>query len=239
MCIRDSRTGRPRWVQVVGRALPGPDGRPSRVVGVSLDVTESREAEERQLLLIREVDHRAKNALAVALSVVQLAPRDVPPEVFAGAIIGRIAAMARTHSLLADRRWEGAELRTLAEAEIAAHAGHVRLDGPAVKLVPDAAQPVAMLLHELATNAAKHGALSAPAGSVAVRWTRDIDGDLLLHWRECGGPKLSGPPSRVGFGSRLLSSVVERQLRGHVSFDWSDPAGLTVDLRLPARHVAA
>jgi PAS domain S-box-containing protein len=237
--VRSPRTGRLRWVHLAGRVLPGPDGKPARVVGVSLDVTEVREAEERQRLLMREVDHRAKNALAVALSVVQLAPRDVPPEIFAGAVIGRIAAMARTHSLLADQRWQGADLRALAEAELATHADHVVLDGPAVRLVPDAAQPVAMLLHELATNAAKHGALSVVPGMVRVQWRREPAGDLLLSWEERGGPMLAGAPSRAGFGSRLLSSLVERQLGGRVVFDWSDPAGLSVEVRLPARHLAA
>ncbi len=237
--VRDARTGRPRWVQVVGRALPGPDGRPARVVGVSLDVTESRDVEERQRLLMREVDHRAKNALAVALSVVQLAPRDVPPDVFASAVTGRIAAMARTHSLLAAQRWEGAELRALAEAELATHAGHVRLEGPAVRLTPDAAQPVAMLLHELATNAAKHGALSSASGAVSLRWWHEPAGDLLLRWEERGGPPVGGPPARTGFGSRLLGSLVERQLGGTATFHWSDPAGLAVDVRLPSRHLAA
>jgi two-component sensor histidine kinase len=237
--VRDGRTGRLRWVHLAGRMLPGVDGRPARVVGVSIDVTEVREAEERQRLLMREVDHRAKNALAVALSVVQLAPRDVPPEIFAGAVIGRIAAMARTHSLLADHRWEGADLRALAEAELATHADHVVLDGPAVRLVPDAAQPVAMLLHELATNAAKHGALSAVPGMVRVRWQREPAGALVLSWQEHGGPMLAGAPSRAGFGSRLLSSLVERQLGGRVTFDWSDPAGLSVEVRLPARQIAA
>jgi PAS domain S-box-containing protein len=237
--IRRADDGAVRWLQVFGRALPGPDGRPARVVGISLDVTERREAEERQALLMREVDHRAKNALAVALSVVQLAPRDVPPEAFAAAVTGRIAAMARAHSLLAAERWAGADLRDLAEGELAVHAGHVRLDGPRVMLTPGAAQPVAMLLHELATNAAKHGALSVPGGTVELRWSSGPpEGALHLTWRERGGPPLAGPPARGGFGARLLASLAGRQLGGEVSFDWSDPAGLSVALRIPARHTA-
>lgn len=236
--LRRADTGALRWVQLVGRALPGPDGRPARVVGISLDVTASREAEQRQALLMREVDHRAKNALAVALSVVQLAPRDLPPDAFAAAVTGRISAMARTHSLLAAERWAGAELRMLAEGELAAHAGHVALDGPQLRLTPDAAQPVAMLLHELATNAAKHGALSVAGGTIALSWRLDDDGALSLRWRERGGPPLAGVPLRLGFGSRLLTSLAERQLGGAVAFDWSDAAGLEVTFRLPARHLA-
>ena len=236
--IRRGDDGAVRWMQVVGRALPGPDGRPARVIGVTLDVTASREAEERQALLMREVDHRAKNALAVALSVVQLAPRDLPPEGFAAAVTGRIAAMARAHSLLAAERWSGAELRTLASAEMAAHEDRVCLEGPPLRLTADAAQPVAMLLHEMATNAAKHGALSAPGGQVTLSWR--LAGDALeLRWLERGGPALAGRPERAGFGSRLLTALAQRQLGGTVAFDWSEGEGLDVTFRLPLRHLAA
>lgn len=233
--IRRADTGEIRWIEVQGRVLPGPDGRPRRIVGVALDITERRAAEERQALLMREVDHRAKNALAVALSVVQLAPRDVPAEAFAAGVTARIAAMARTHSLLAAEGWAGAELRSLIEPEVRAYAGHVALAGPALRISAAAAQPLAMLLHELATNAAKHGALSAPGGQVALCWTLDAE-SLRLVWRERGGPPLAGPPGRLGFGSRLLVSLAERQLGGRVTLDWSDPAGLVAELTIPARH---
>jgi PAS domain S-box-containing protein len=237
--IRRADDGAVRWLMVSGRALPGPDGRPVRVVGVSLDITERRAAEERQALLMREVDHRAKNALAVALSVVQLAPRDLPPEVFAAGVTGRIAAMARAHSLLAAERWAGADLGSLAAGELAAHDGHVQLGGPRVMLAPAAAQPVTMLLHELATNAAKHGALSCAGGTVEIAWRLDpADGALRLTWRERGGPPISGPPARTGFGARLLASLARRQLGGEASFDWSDPAGLVVSLRIPAAQLS-
>jgi len=235
--IRRADTGEIRWIQALGRALRGPDGRPVRMVGVSLDITARRAAEERQVLLMREVDHRAKNALAVALSIVQLAPRDVPAEAFAAGVTARIAAMARTHSLLASEGWAGADLATLVEAELAAYAGHVETAGPRLRVSAGAAQPLAMLLHELATNAAKHGALSAPEGRVSLVWSREADA-LSLVWRERGGPMLAGPPSRSGFGSRLLVSLAERQLGGSVALDWSDPAGLTATLVLPARHLA-
>jgi PAS domain S-box-containing protein len=235
--IRRADTGEIRWIQALGRPLRGPDGRPVRIVGVSLDITERRAAEERQALLMREVDHRAKNALAVALSIVQLAPRDVPAEAFAAGVTARIAAMARTHSLLASEGWVGADLATLVEAELAAYAGHVETAGPPLRISAGAAQPVAMLLHELATNAAKHGALSASEGRISLAWSREAEA-LRLVWRERGGPTLAGPPSRSGFGSRLLVSLAERQLGGSVALAWSDPAGLTATLVLPARHLA-
>jgi PAS domain S-box-containing protein len=235
--IRRADTGEIRWIQALGRPLRGPDGRPVRIVGVSLDITDRRAAEERQALLMREVDHRAKNALAVALSIVQLAPRDVPAEAFAAGVTARIAAMARTHSLLASEGWAGADLATLVEAELAAYAGHVETEGRPLRISAGAAQPVAMLLHELATNAAKHGALSAPDGRVALAWSREAEA-LRIVWRERGGPRLAGPPARTGFGSRLLVSLAERQLGGSVALDWSDPEGLTATLVLPARHLA-
>ena len=238
--IRRADTGDIRWLQVFGRALPGPDGRPARVIGVSLDVTERREAEERQVLLMREVDHRAKNALAVALSVVQLAPQNVSPQSFAAGVAGRIAAMSRAHSLLAAERWAGADLGDLIEGELAVHAGHFSLEGPHLRLVAAAAQPVTMLLHELATNAAKHGALACPGGRLALSWEVDQSDGLAVRllWREQGGPRLAGPPVHAGFGSRLLASLARQQLGGSVRLDWSDPAGLTVTLRIPWRHVA-
>jgi PAS domain S-box-containing protein len=236
--IRRADTGAIRWLQVFGRVLSGPDGRPARVIGVSLDVTERREAEERQALLAREVDHRAKNALAVALSVVQLAPRDAPPGEFAAAVTERIAAMARAHSLLAESGWSGADLGTLAEGELAAHAGHVTLAGPKLRLAAGAAQPVAMLLHELAANAARHGALSRPGGSVALTWETTGCGALRLVWRETGGPEIAGPPTRSGFGSRLVASLTKRQLGGTASFDWNHAAGLVVTVKVPAAQLA-
>jgi two-component sensor histidine kinase len=197
---------------------------------------ERRQAEQQRALLMRELDHRAKNVMAVALSLVRLTPREDAAR-FAAAVEGRIAAMARAHSLLAGGRWGGASRRSLAEGELHGMLGRVRLTGPAVRLAADAVQPVAMLLHELATNAAKHGALSLPEGRVALGWefTAPEEG-LRLSWRESGGPAVAEPPARRGFGSRLLVSLAERQLGGLLEFDWR-PEGLAVTLTLPARHV--
>ncbi|RZI71327.1 MAG: PAS domain S-box protein [Pseudomonas sp.] len=220
--------GTPRWWDVMIAPMPSSNGM-IRLVAVSRDVTERRKAEEQQALLIREVDHRAKNALAVALSLVRLAPRDDANK-FAAGVEGRIAAMARAHSLLAKGRWHGADLRTLAEGELAAHTGRVTFAGPPARLAADAAQPIAMLLHELATNAAKYGALALPEGRLDLSWDfGGAEGALRLRWTERGGPSLEGAPTRRGFGSRLLSSLAERQLGGKLDFDWS-PTGLRLSL---------
>ncbi|ONG57246.1 hypothetical protein BKE38_04705 [Pseudoroseomonas deserti] len=195
-----------------------------------------RESEARQALLMREVDHRAKNALAVALSLVRLAPRDVPPANFAASAEGRIAAMARAHSLLARESWDGASLRAVAEGELAAHAERVVLEGPPIRLAATAVQPLAMLLHELVTNAARHGALSTPGGHVVLDWERpEGEAVLRLVWSERGGPPLLVPPAQQHFGGRLIRQLAERQLGGALHVEWRT-AGLRLTLRLPARH---
>ncbi|MGK7862327.1 HWE histidine kinase domain-containing protein [Falsiroseomonas sp. E2-1-a4] len=192
-----------------------------------------RQDDERRMLLVREVDHRAKNALAVALSVVRLTPNDVAPEHFAASVEGRVAAMARAHSLLAQDAWSGADLRTLAEEELAPHAGRIQFAGASTHLPPEAVQPMAMLLHELATNAVKHGALSSPEGQVALSWeVGDGDGGLRLSWAERGGPAVAGPPVTRRFGTRLIAQLADRQLHGRSNFDWR-AEGLHFALSLP------
>ncbi|MGG5819823.1 HWE histidine kinase domain-containing protein [Falsiroseomonas sp. HW251] len=224
-----------RWLLSRGRVLDGQAGKV--MIGVSLDITERRRAEERLVLLAREVDHRAKNALAVVQSALRLTPRqDV--EAYAGAVEGRVSALARAQTLLAADRWTGAELRSLLEGELAPFLGgsqRVDLAGPSVVLPPGATQAIAMTVHELATNAVKHGALSVPDGRVSVSWS--VAGEVLrLHWAEAGGPRLDGPPMRQGFGSRVLDSTVRGQLGGAVSRSWSD-TGLVCDLEIPLRRL--
>ena len=218
-------------------ALHDEAGRLRGFAKVARDVTERRRAEEMRALLAREVDHRAKNVLAVALSLLRLTPRDDAAR-FAASVEGRIAAMARAHSLLATGGWKGAELHALAEGELAAHAGQVSLAGPCLSLAPDAVQPVAMLLHELATNAAKYGALGRAGGHVALHWAREAEGGLRLDWRESGGPAVAAPGGRRGFGSRLMATLVGQQLGGEIVFDWR-PDGLQCRITLPARRLQA
>ena len=134
----------------------GEAGQPRLLRGVNYDITERRRAEERQMLLAREVDHRAKNALAVVQSLVRLTRAERPAE-FARALEGRIAALARAQTLLANERWTAGGLRPLLKEELAAYlpTGQVTLAGPAVMLEVDAVQPLSLCLHQLATNAAK------------------------------------------------------------------------------------
>ena len=217
--------------------------------GIMRDISARKADEARRKLLAREVDHRAKNALAVVQSVVRLTPRD-EPRAFAAAVEARVAALGRVHSLLAEGGWSGADLRAVAERELAPHATHppgggetaVTLDGPPVPLAPAAVQPLAMVLHELATNAAKHGALSVPSGSVEVRWwvgrRTGEDGSLRLRWTEAGGPPVAGAPSRRGFGTRVIDATIRGQLGGTVERRWVQ-AGLTVEIAVPLARAAA
>lgn len=226
--------GSMRWVQIRGRGTYHEAG--MRMAGITLDMTERRQAEERQALLMQEVDHRAKNMLAVVLAMVRLTPM-VSRDSFVQTIEGRIAALARAHTLLARSRWEGAELRQLVHEEIAPYANSVNAAGPSILLVPEAAQAFAMVLHELATNAAKHGALSLPGGTVSIRWALVDDGRrLTVEWNEQGGPPITAAPTRRGFGTLVIRQNMEHQLAGKVEIVW-DPEGLQVAMNVPQNAV--
>lgn len=213
-----------RWMASRGAVVEtDPHGEPLTLAGIARDITESRQVAERQALLAREVDHRAKNVLAVVQAALRLTKAaDLPS--YIRAIEGRVAALARTQTLLAENQWNGAMLGLLLQGEIAPFAGDQRatLEGPAVALTPALAQALAMAIHELATNAVKHGALSTLSGRVRVAWhvTGDAPGRLHLEWSETGGPTLDGAPARRGFGSRVLEATLCGQLGGQVSLDW-------------------
>lgn len=240
--VVDAR-GRIRWVVARGRCYHDLSGQPARFPGVVIDITARKEGEERQALLAHEVDHRAKNALAVAQSVVALT-RAEDPAAFRAAVSGRITALARAHTLLARESWKGASLSAVLEAELAPYQhkaedggrGSIHVAGPEVELAPAAVQPLAMTLHELTTNAAKHGALSVPGGEVDVEWRRSPSGGLLLSWHERGGPPVAGPPTRRGFGATLIEATMRRQLGGEMRLDWR-PEGLWAEMELPAVHL--
>ncbi|MBL6079055.1 PAS domain-containing protein [Belnapia sp. T18] len=211
-------------------------GRALRLSGISRDVSERREAEQRRLLLMREVDHRAKNVLAVVQSVLRLTRRD-RPESYMATVEARVAALARAHTLLAEKGWVGADLRLIAERELSGcPPGAVRMEGPPLAIGAGAVQPLAMVLHELATNAVKHGAASAPAGRIILAWRLEED-ELRLDWTERGGPPVKAPSGR-GFGTRMLDAVLRGQLGGRLAMDWA-PGGLECHIALPAARVVA
>ena len=241
--------GRWIWIESHGRVVerdPG-TGRPRRLAGTSQDITERKEAEARQTLLAREVDHRAKNALAVVTAALRLTPRH-DPEYFASVVEGRVAALARAHALLAKGRWSGAPLRALIEGELTPFLGRgpdgpqATIEGPPLLLHAAAVQSFSMLLHELATNAAKHGALSVQQGRLHISWevhTAERGGECLhFHWTERGGPALPSPPRRRGFGTSLIEATVQHNLGGETETRW-DAEGLSWTARVSLADIVA
>jgi len=224
---------RVRWVAAKGKGLFNAEGRCVRALGTAIDITARKEAEERLHLLMREVDHRANNLLAVVQGTVSLSQAGDAARL-KEVIAGRVQALARAHQLLSDARWAGASLKRLVEEELLAFQlgddTRVRVIGEDVSLSPAAAQSIAMALHELATNAAKYGALSAPDGRVEIAWS--VQGErLALRWSERGGPPVR-PPSRKGLGSTILSRAVSGAVGGDTRLDWR-PEGLVCEIELP------
>lgn len=229
--------GEVRWCVGTAAATVDPGGRVVRVSGVTVDITERKRAEERQNLLAREVDHRAKNALALAQSIVRLTRAD-EIKAYVSAVEGRINALARVHTILSLSSWQGAELSKLIEEELAPYSlgGQIKLAGPEVQLPPATAQTLALALHELFTNSAKYGALSTRSGRLAIGWKAEND-LLVLTWEETGGPLVRTPKSR-GFGTRSLLASVESQLGGQAQFDWRSE-GLLCRLDVPLTRKSA
>jgi two-component sensor histidine kinase/DNA-binding response OmpR family regulator len=223
--------GEIRWC--IGTAAASVDGvgQVKRVSGVTIDITDRKEADERQVLLAREVDHRARNALAVIQSIIRLTHAK-SVEDYVQAIEGRIKALARAHTLLSDSRWDGADLGMLVNEELAPYriGDKIKFGGPNVSLQPATAQGLALALHELATNAAKHGALSSQAGEINLDWQLQ-GGTLTLHWVESGGPHIA-PPSTSNFGLKVILASMEQQLGGSAAFNW-DSKGLRCVLSIP------
>jgi PAS domain S-box-containing protein len=219
------------------------DGRITGTLSSGDDITEQRLARDREQLLAQEIDHRAKNLLAVVQSVVQLTRAD-DIRAFKTAVTGRIQSLARTHGLLAASRWEGADLKQLVADELApydrADTKRVSIVGPALQLTPAAAQALALVIHELATNSAKYGALSVDTGGLRIGWNRPEPGPpsiLAFTWIEEGGPPVTRPERR-GFGSVVLHTSVERQLGGAVTLDWRTE-GLRCSIEVPAAEAIA
>ncbi|WP_043342269.1 sensor histidine kinase [Belnapia moabensis] len=236
------------WMETYGGTVERDpaSGLPLRIAGVARDVTERKAAEARQWLLMREVDHRAKNALAVVQAAVRLAPK-ADAAGFAAAVEGRVAAIARAQGLLTETGWSGTGLRMLVERSLAAFASPEgasqevpwTLAGPPVELTAAATQPLSLALHELATNATKYGALSVPGGRLVLTWQLDQAAGLLrLRWEEHGGPPLAGAPAHSGFGSRVIRSGIEHQLHGQTTMRWATE-GLACDIAVPLAQAVA
>jgi two-component sensor histidine kinase len=188
------------------------------------DITQQKRNQEQIATLAREAEHRSKNLLATVQATVMLSQSDTS-EGLKQAIEGRIRALANVHSLFVQTRWIGADLTTIATQELAPYSENnqrrVRMDGPPVLLA------IAVTLHELATNAAKYGALSVANGQVDLKWSHDAGGRLHLRWTETGGPKVQ-EPTRKGFGGRIIERMLQS---GKTRFDWR-AEGLVCEITL-------
>jgi PAS domain S-box-containing protein len=198
------------------------------------DITERKRSEAQISTLAREAEHRAKNLLSNVRAMVQLSQADTPAGL-KEAIAGRIEALANVHSLFVNSRWTGAELASLVKQELSPYSrdGEMRtqIDEPTVMLKPDLPQAIAVALHELATNAAKYGALSVANGQVCVEWSRTADGQLVLRWTEAGGPPVK-PPTRRGFGTSVMESMIRDGMKGRAQLDWR-AEGLACEIAVP------
>ena len=197
------------------------------------EIAERKSAEARLTTLAGEVDHRAKNMLGLVQAMVRLTKAGTLDD-YVAALLGRINALAHAHTLLSGSRWTGADLRQIVEDELAPYRRDdlpVTVSGPAVRLALAAAQPIAVALHELATNAVKYGALSAAKGQLSVRWMIGADRWLELTWSETGGPSVQAP-QRSGFGTAAVSRMIKLQLGGEIHMDWRE-TGLVCTIRIP------
>ncbi|HEX2255298.1 MAG TPA: PAS domain S-box protein [Afifellaceae bacterium] len=236
----DAVAERPDGTRVPFLPFPTPlrddNGKLLGAVNMLVDITERKQAEESQALLIRELAHRVKNTLAVILSMARQSLRGAPANGFGESFLGRLQALARAHEVLFAADWRGAELGALAREQVAPLASEaperLRIDGPRVVLPPSHATALGLLLHELATNASKYGALSTDSCSVEMRWRLNGSNGtqhVVIDWIEFNGPAVS-PPLRQGLGSRLIQEGVPG-----ASVDWRfapDGVRCTIDLAL-------
>jgi PAS domain S-box-containing protein len=234
--------GELRWIFGRGRTVRDGQGRPVRYSGVDIDITERKRAEEHVRLLMNELNHRANNLLTVIQALAHQTANSVDAKAFAQRLSQRITGLAASNSLLVSGKWQGVELATLVRSQLAPFVAdleaRVALDGPSIRLIPAAAQAIGMALHELATNAVKHGALSGNGGRLAIAWSageRAADATFRITWSERGGPPVARP-QRTGFGRTVMERMIAQQLGGTAELDFA-PAGLVWRFACPADRV--
>src|SRR6516165_12733706 len=205
--VRQRKHGSLIWVSLTISPVKNVEGKIIGASKIARDITEQKRTGDQIATLAREAEHRSKNLLANVQAMVNLSQADAVAD-FKKAIGGRIHALANVHSLFVATRWIGAELSTIAGYELAPYSTsgdkRVRIDGPQVLLEPDTAQAVAVILHELATNAVKYGALSTPNGDIDLKWSHEANGRLNLRWI---GPTVESP-TRRGFGRRVIEQMI-------------------------------
>jgi len=237
--------GEVRWILSRGRMLyeiVNGELKPARVLGTILDITDRRRGEEIRQLLVQELNHRVKNLFAMTNGMVALTARTAQtPKQMAQALRGRIEALARAHELIhpaitgSEPKDGETSIDGIVRAILAPHvsqdaSSQMILEGPPMRIGPKAATVLTLVLHELATNAAKYGALSVPEGHLRIAWTGSAT--LTLLWQEENGPRVQNVPGAEGFGSKLVRRSVTDQLGGAIAYDWR-PEGLQVRIELP------
>ena len=235
--------GRTRWIESRALVSYDGDGRPTRIIGVNIDMTERKRAEEQQNLLVAELDHRVKNVLATVAAVAsRTSEHSSSTRDFIEGLDHRLQSMAEAHSLLSRNRWRGVSLADLVDQELAPYAtsGKVMVEGTAVCLTAAATQAMALVLHELATNAAKYGALSTPQGQVSVRWDVRSNGvmpsSLRLEWNEQGGPVVV-VPVQTGYGTSVIRDLIPYELGGAVEYELARE-GTRCTLEIPGKWLS-
>ena len=219
--VRQRKHGSLIFVSLTVSPVKNVEGKIVGASKIARDITEQKRNQEQIATLAREAEHRSKNLLTSVQAAVNLSKSDTP-EGLKQAIEGRIRALANVHSLFVETRWIGAELSAIATQELAPYSGkdetRLRIEGPQVLLEPNAAQAIAVTLHELTTNCIKYGALSVAKGQIDLTWSHEADGRLILRWTEFGGPMVQRP-THHGFGSRVIERMIG-QLKGKAHFDW-------------------
>lgn len=231
--------GAERWLQSSGARIGDGTLGGARFVGVSFDITERKRGEEHMLLLINELNHRVKNTLAIVQGIAkQSFSGSADPAMSLAAFEGRISALASAHDILTRENWAPSSLSALIHEVLAPHLDRpsaFHLSGPPITVPPKTAVTLALALHELATNATKHGALASPDGLIRISWRIDADDRevprLIFEWRETGGPTVL-PPKRRGFGTRMIERGLAAELNGVVTIDFA-PSGLICTLEAP------
>jgi len=234
--------GTRRWLTSKGRVYQRDGaGKPLVMMGIHLDVTETREAAEHQRMLLLELNHRVKNTLAMIQSLARQTLRQSPdPQDFIEAFSGRLRTLSDSHALLSDRDWSGIGLAELVQMQVADNLdlaiGQLRISGPTVSLPPDHALGLGLILHELTSNAVRFGALSVPGGQVLIDWEeRQGPGRWIdLVWREIGGPAIPGPVE-YGLGAHLIERSLAKVLDSSVDLSFP-PAGVEARISFPLPH---
>ena len=232
--------GEVRWIEARSLITYDAAGHACRMLGVYIDITERRQAEDHKSLLIAELDHRVKNILA-CVAVIARHTRDATKSMddFLKLLDGRLHSLANTHALLSRNRWHGVSLAELVRGELAPwmQDGNTLIDGPDIVLTAEATQPVSMVLHELATNATKYGAFSSGHGRISVRWRRhshcDARSKLVLEWQEAGGPSVCAANSH-GYGTSVIQNLIPYELGGTVDYELARE-GVRCRLEIPAK----